>query len=31
MGEVGEGELELAEFDVGGGSVEEDRTVVLVV
>lgn len=31
MGEVGKGELELAEFELGGGSVKENRTVVLVV
>ena len=31
VGEVGESELELAEFELGGGSVKEDRTVVLVV
>ncbi len=29
--EISEGELQLSEFDLGGGSVEEDRTVVLVV
>ena len=31
VGEIGKGKLKLAEFDLGGGSVEEDRTVVLVV